>query len=212
MKEHIGEAFSISWNNSLNNLVVSAGMDSTIKLYDLNKGIGIQTLVGHKGVCYSVNWHPTINSVVASTSADKTTKIWDVNSGKIIKTIIAHNSEVLHCDFNKYENILATAGSDGTLNVFDLKGTGDIPLLSIKSHILTARKVMFSPFFSSIMASVGYDMNVVIWDIKKSAPVNTFKHHREFILGLDFSIFENKKIATCAWDKSLFVYNWDESF
>lgn len=212
MKDHIGEAFSVSWNNTINNLVASSGMDSTVKIYDIAKGTPIQTLVGHKGVCYTATWHPTVNNILASTSADRTTKIWDVKSGKIIKTILAQNSEVMHCDFNKYENIIATAGSDGTVNVFDLKGTGDVPLINMKSHMLTARKVMFSPFFSSILATVGYDMNVIIWDIKKSAPVNTFKHHREFVIGLDFSLFENKKIATTAWDRSLFVYNFDEAF
>lgn len=202
----------MSWNNSINNLVASSGMDSTAKVYDLVKGVPIQTLVGHKAVCYHATWHPTMNNILATSSADRTLKIWDFNSGKVIKTILAHNAEVMHSDFNKYENIIATAGSDGSINVWDLKGTGDIPMLSMKSHMLTARKVMFSPFFSSVFASIGYDMNVVIWDIKKSAPLNTFKHHKEFLMGLDFSLFENKKIATCAWDRSLYVYNFDQPF
>jgi peroxin-7 len=214
MKDHIGEAFSVSWNNTMNNLVTSAGMDSTVKIYDLQKGVCFQTLVGHKGVSYNSTWHPTVNNILASASADRTVKIWDMKAGKCIKTIIAgaNGAEVLHCDFNKYENIIATAGSDGTLNVFDLKGTGDVPMLSMKSHMLSARRVMFSPFFPSIMASVGYDMNVVVWDIKKSAPVSTFKHHREFIIGLDFSVFNNKKIATCSWDRTLCLYDFDQQF
>lgn len=212
MKEHIGEVFGVSWNHTSNHIVASAGMDSTVKLYDVSKGIPIGSLVEHKKVCYSVSWHPTMDHILASSSADQTVKLWDIKSGKSIKTLISQNAEMMHMDFNKYENTIATAGADGTILVFDLRGTGDIPLLVLNGHNLTCRKVMFSPFFSSIMASVGYDMNVVIWDIKKSAPINIFKHHREFVYGLDFSIFDNKKLATTGWDKSLYVFNWDEQF
>jgi peroxin-7 len=212
MREHTGEVFGVSWNHTATNIVASAGMDSTVRLYDITKGVGIGCLVDHKKVVYSVTWHPTLDNVVASASADQTVKLWDIRSGKVMKSLVSQNAEMMHMDFNKYENTIATAGADGTILIFDLRGTGDIPVSVLNGHTLTCRKVMFSPFFSGIMASVGYDMNVIIWDIKKNAPVNIFKHHREFVYGLDFSLFDNKKLATTAWDRSLYVFNWDEQF
>jgi peroxin-7 len=212
IKEHNGEAYSVAWNHSVTNLVISGGMDTTVRLYDIQKGMPLATFPGHKQVVYNVTWHPTMNNVLASTSADRSVKLWDTKSGTCIKTILAHNAEVMNCDFNKYENILASSGADGTINIFDLRGSGDIPMQTLNGHFLTTRRVVFSPFFSSILASVSYDMNVMIWDIKKSMPLNTFKHHREFVLGVDFSLFDNKKIATTGWDRSLYVFNWDEMF
>jgi peroxin-7 len=212
IKEHMGEVFGVSWNSKMTNIVASAGMDTTVKIYDAAKGVAIGNLVEHKKVVYSVNWHPTLENILASTSADQTTKLWDTKSGKTIKTIVAQNSEVMHMDFNKYENTFATAQADGSILLYDLRGTGDIPLSVLNGHKLTCRKVMFSPFFAGILASVGYDMNVIIWDIKKNEPVNIFKHHREFVYGLDFSLFDNKKIATTAWDRSLYTFNFDEMF
>jgi len=171
----------------------------------------IGNFVEHKSVVYNVNWHPTMGNLFASVSGDQTLKIWDIKMGKTVKTIRASNSDVLCCDFNKYENIIATSAANGEVSVFDLRGTGDIPLIKLSGHMLSAKRVMFSPFFGSILASVGYDMNVIIWDIKKNAPVNTFKHHREFVVGLDFSVFDNKKIATASWDRTMWIYKWDES-
>ena len=177
----------------------------------MNKGIPLSTLIDHKAVIYGVSWHPTINSVFASCSADRTVKLWDNRTGgKVIKTIDGHRAEVMHCDFNKYENILCASGADGSILVYDLRQDKGIPLITLEGHKLTTRRSLFSPFFSSILASVSYDMNVLIWDIKKNMPVYQHKHHREFGYGLDFSIFDNKKIATCGWDRCLYVFNFDE--
>jgi len=212
IKEHAGEIFGVSWNHTAANLVASAGMDSTVKLYDMIKGVPIMNLIDHRKVVYSVTWHPTLENILASSSADQTVKLWDTKSGKVMKTLISQNAEMMHMDFNKYENTIATAGADGTILIFDLRGTGDVPLTILNGHSLTARKVMFSPFFSSVLASVGYDMNVIIWDVKKNQPLNVFKHHREFVYGVDFSIFDNKKIATTGWDRALYVFNFDQQF
>ena len=202
----------------MNNLIASSGFDSNVKLYDVVKGVPLASFSEHKNVVYNVNWHPSMPNVFASCSGDTTLKIWDTKMGKSIlilgksiKTVKAHPSEVLSCDFNKYENIIATSGSDGTINIFDLRGTGDIPMLTLNGHRLSTRKVAFSPFFGHILGSVSYDMNTMIWDIKKNTYVNIFNHHKEFAIGIDFSIFDNKRIATVGWDKALWVFNWDEN-
>lgn len=212
IKDHAGEIFGVSWNHNMTNIVASASMDATVKLYDLGKGAPFATLIEHKKVAYSVTWHPTMENVLASSSADHTVKLWDIRSGKVIKTISNQMAEIMHMDFNKYENTIATAGADGSILVFDLKGSGEIPVTVLKGHSLTARKVMFSPFFAGVLASVGYDMNVILWDVKKNTPTSVFKHHREFVYGLDFSVFDNKKIATVGWDRCLYVFNFDQPF
>lgn len=212
IKEHAGEIFSVSWNHTAPTMVASGGMDSTVKIYDMNKGVPVNNLVDHKGIVYCVTWHPTISTVLCSASDDKTVKIWETRQQKPVKTILAHFSPVMHCDFNKYENTIATAGADGSINIFDLRGTGEVPLLTLNGHKLTTRKLQFSPFFSHILVSVSYDMNVIVWNTKQASPQNIFKHHREFVYGLDFSLFENKKLATIGWDKCLYLFNFDEPF
>ncbi len=208
LKHHQGEIFGVAWNSNDTNIVASGSMDSSVAIYDMAKASPIISLRDHKKVVYSVVFHPTMPSVVASTSADQTVKLWDIKSGKVIKTIGNHNAEIMNMDFNKYENVIAAAGADGSILIYDLKG-GDMPVSVLNGHQLTVRKTMFSPFFAGILASVSYDMNVIIWDVKKQTPVNMFKHHREFVYGLDFSMFDNKKMATTGWDRALYVYDYD---
>jgi peroxin-7 len=211
LREHVGEIYGVGWNHASPNLVASGGMDKTVRVYDLEKGVPLQNLAEHREVVHCVSWHPTLGNILASASSDHTVKLWDIKSGRSIKTL-AGQSEALSCDFNKYENTIAVANSDRSVTLFDLRASGDIPLTELNGHQLTCRKVAFSPFFPNILASVGYDMNVILWDLKKSSIVNVFKHHREFVIGVDFSLHDKKKIASTGWDKSLYIFNWDEQF
>jgi WD40 repeat protein len=45
-------------------------------------------------------------------------RIWDIRSGKDVKKIHAHANEVLSCDFNKYENFIATSSTDNTIKLW----------------------------------------------------------------------------------------------
>jgi len=145
-KEHIGEVFSVGWNVSNPALICSGGMDSSVRLYDIIKPTPITQFNSHKAVVYSTVFHPTMENIIASTSVDKTVKLHDIKSNTVVKSILAHTAECMHVDFNKYENTIATAGSDGSVHIFDLRGTGDIPVAILKGHNLTCRKVQFSPF------------------------------------------------------------------
>lgn len=205
---HGGEVYSLSWNIHQPNMILSSSHDMTIKLHDCSKLATVNTLTGHLGVVYSAVWHPTVDGLMASASSDNTFKIWDLKKGDCVKTVKAHNGHVMTCDFNKYENMLATGGSDGSFAIWDLRGTSDVPVLALNGHSLSVKKLAFYPFNNSILTTVGYDMNVRIWDTKQNLPCNIFKHHREFVVGVDFSLFNQDLIASCSWDRTLSLFNW----
>ena len=210
IKCHAGEVHSVNWNINQPEMVATSSQDMTIKIHDVVKMMTINSFTGHKGVVYNVVWHPTLPGVFASCSEDGSFKIWDVKSKDPVRSIKAHNGHAMSCDFNKYQNILATAGSDGSLAVWDLKSTTNVPILAIKAHSLTIKKICYSPFNSSLLGSVGYDMNVRLWDTQLCQQVDIFKHHREFVMGFDFSSLDENLIATCGWDRSLNILDWKD--
>lgn len=81
-------------------------------------------------------------------------------------------AEILSCDWNKYHSsVLATAGKDGAIKVWDLRntsspaggggignGNGNGNGIEVGRHALAARKVQWSPHRSDRLASVSYDM------------------------------------------------------
>ena len=137
-------------------------------------------------------------------------RIWDLRSGKDVKRIRAHTNEILSMDFNKYENFVATCSTDNTIKVWDLRSTTEEPIMMLTTHTLPVRRVKFSPYHANILASASYDMSTLIWDCNKQQVVNRFDNHSEFVVGLDFSMFEEGKLASASWDKSVAVFSIED--
>merc|ERR1719359_719953 len=127
--------------------------------------------------------------------------IHDLNVGDApVAAIRAHAHEILTVDWNKYNEFLVVTGSvDKTLRAFDLRNPSR-PLQILHGHQLAVRRVKCHPFSESQMVSVSYDMSANIWDTNVGQIVQHFDHHSEFVLGCDWSLFEENSLATCAWD------------
>jgi len=51
-------------------------------------------------------------------------------------------------------------------------------------------------------------MTLMLWDTDKEDSVTRkYEHHTEFVLGVDFSLFNENQIASCSWDQRVCV--WD---
>ena len=47
----------------MTNIIATSGFDSTVKIYDISKGVPLAQFSEHKNVVYNVNWHPTIENL-----------------------------------------------------------------------------------------------------------------------------------------------------
>merc|ERR1712028_153285 len=69
-------------------LIVSAGWDKLVKVWNLSNCKLRTNLVGHTGVVYSTSISPD-GSLCASGGKDGTAMLWDVNDGKHLYTLDA---------------------------------------------------------------------------------------------------------------------------
>ena len=208
---HKGECWCCIWNCIQIQNICTCGSDQTVNEIDVTKGEIIYKHKLHSNVVYSCAYHPSLSNIIASSSADGSCKVIDTKSNKCVKNFF-ENYEVMFCDFGKYDNIIALALNNGVINIYDLRSTTNTPLYSRKVHNLTCRKLQFSPLDSNILISIGYDMNVCIWPFKlMNSNIKVFKHHTEFVYGMDCSLFSNGLIATTSWDNNICVYNYNNN-
>lgn len=165
-------------------------MNGSIRLGNSEKGEFLFMLPAHKGSCYQAQWHPTSEKVFASGGGDGCLKLWDHSlPNKNIASVVAHEGEIMSIDFNKYDEIIATASTDKTVRLWDLRNL-KIPVNILAGHRYPVRRVKFSPHTQNIVATGSYDMNVHIYDLKDPANPLKLKHaqHTEFVTSLDFSL------------------------
>ncbi|XP_066555806.1 peroxisomal biogenesis factor 7 isoform X1 [Amia ocellicauda] len=208
LKEHTQEVYSVDWSQARGEtLVVSGSWDHTAKVWDPESGKSVCTFQGHEGVIYSTVWSPHVPGCFASASGDSTLRIWDLKSGRSRLIIPAHQAEILTCDWCKYDqNMIVTGAVDCSLKVWDLRNIRQ-PTSDLMGHSYAIRRVKFSPFLPTVLASCSYDFTVRFWDFSKpESLLETVEHHTEFVCGLDFNLHIPNQVVDCAWDETIKIY------
>jgi WD40 repeat protein len=82
-------------------------------------------------------------------------------------------------------NLLASAGEDRTIRLWDLKASGK-QIRAIDGHAEPIRSVAFSPD-GRTLASSSDDKTIKLWDIATGEPKTTFKGHKYRVWSLGFT-------------------------
>ena len=101
-------------------------------------------------------------NVLVTVQADGTIKHWHVTTGKCLHSRNDDPDNHLFClDYNPEGSLLATAGKDGAIRVYDeatkslsltLRNKGDIP-----GHSNRVFSVKFNPYDPNVIISGGWD-------------------------------------------------------
>lgn len=209
---HDAECNSVDWNINIKAYVCTAGWDHRVTACDIMKGVAVRQYDFDKSrqpVAYASRWSPAKDSVFASVSGNGYLYVMDVLDKRTspVLSIPAHAHEVLTVDWNKYkQNMLVTGSVDKTLRVWDIRKPA-APVTQLFGHALAVRRVRTHPFSADIVASSSYDMSVCLWDTSANEITRRFDHHSEFVVGIDWSLFEENVLATTSWDRSVCAWN-----
>ncbi|NXD49565.1 DAW1 factor, partial [Corvus moneduloides] len=142
---HSAEIVCLSFNPQ-STLLATGSMDTTAKLWDLEKGEEVATLSGHSAEIIALSFNTTGDRIITG-SFDHTVAVWDVGTGReqnlLIKTpknndveakyellwnavtgthiatLAGHRKEVLDVCFDYAGQRIATASADGSARVYN---------------------------------------------------------------------------------------------
>uniref|UniRef100_A0A4W6F0R0 TBL1X/Y related 1 n=1 Tax=Lates calcarifer TaxID=8187 RepID=A0A4W6F0R0_LATCA len=123
LQAHSKEIYTIKWsptgpgtnNPSANLMLASASFDSTVRLWDVERGICIHTLTKHQEPVYSVAFSPD-GRHLASGSFDKCVHIWNTQTGALVHSYRGTGGIFEVC-WNAAGDKVGASASDGSVSL-----------------------------------------------------------------------------------------------
>lgn len=142
-------------------LVISAGADRTLKLWDVASGRELQTLTGHSGEIHACAFSPD-GRLVVSGSFDNTLRLWEVARGRELCTLAGHHGWVVACTFSPDGRLVVSGSEDRTLRIWEVAGGRELRTLT--GHSSWIRACAFSPDGRLIVSGSG-DSALQLWAV-----------------------------------------------
>lgn len=193
-------AVTASGDRALKVKVPSA--DSTLKVWNLQQGSQMHTLIGHEFGVTDVAITPDGQKAV-SASRDRTLKVWDIKQGNQLQNLKGHEDWVSRVVVTPDGQRAVSASGDKTLKVWDIeKGT---TLHTLTGHNDVIWGLALTPDGKRAI-SASSDRTLKVWDIEQGKELSTLKGHSAWVTGVVLTP-DGKKAISTSLDNTLKV--WD---
>jgi WD40 repeat protein len=163
--------------------LASGGADNSIRLWDVDSGLELRTLMGHQNWVRSL----AVNSngdLLASGSNDRTIKLWSVSSGRETLTLTGHQGAVDAVLFSPDGRWIISGSSDNTVRVWDANSGQQ--LQTLKGHAAGITALAISPD-GKTLASGSAEGTIRLWNTLDWVLQRTLNKHTKKITTLSFS-------------------------
>jgi serine/threonine protein kinase len=151
-------------------LVLSAGDDHSLRLWDLESGREVRQFKGHTDAVKCVAFAPDGRHALSG-SADRSVRLWEVSSGRCVRSFAGHTDVVKAVAFSPDARHVISGGSDRVIRLWEVS-TGR-RLLRFEGHSGDVASTLFSPDGSQVL-SCSWDKTVRLWEAKSGKVLRCF--------------------------------------
>ncbi|EHA8588656.1 Autophagy-related protein 16 [Cocos nucifera] len=118
LTSHTDKVCTMDASKASSRNVVSAAYDHTVKIWNLQKGYYINTIILMSN-CNAVSYNMD-GLTICSDHVDGNLRLWDSRTGKLISEVAAHSQVVTSIYVSRSGNLVLTSGRDNLHNLFDV--------------------------------------------------------------------------------------------
>ena len=152
---------------------ITASWDPSLKVWDLENGRLLKTLVGHASRINAVAAFPDGDRAVSGGS-DKLVWIWDLETGRDIHVLRGHGKAVSAVAVCGGGNRVISGSDDGTLKLWNADSGRE--LLTLTGHTGEIHAVAVSPDGQRALSGSG-DNTLRLWDLSTGRGLRTLSGH-----------------------------------
>jgi WD40 repeat protein len=179
IKAHNGYVVGLAFTSDGKKLI-SASVDTYIKIWDLENGICLQSwqsLAPIYKIALSKN-----DRTLACNGKNGDILLWDITTYKLLKIFIEHTDNILDVSFHPQGKLLASSSFDSTIKIWDLE-TGEC-IRTLTGHTQLIWSVAFNALGTQLVSS-SFDSTIKLWDIETGHCLQTMTaHSRATVEGL----------------------------
>jgi uncharacterized protein (TIGR03067 family) len=149
---------------------LSGGDDRTVRLWEVETGRVVSTLLGHSDVVTSVAFSPD-GRFALSASHDKTARCWELDSGKELQRFEGHRNWVTCVAFLPHGRAAVSGGADGLIRLWEISTGRQWQQFSGHNGWVTSLAISRD---GSWMVSAGDDKLLRLWNVSAVREVDQF--------------------------------------
>ncbi|USP77844.1 hypothetical protein yc1106_05118 [Curvularia clavata] len=174
--------------------VVTRQQDTTLRIWDLKKGLCKHVLIGHQASVRCLEIH---GDIVVSGSYDTTAKIWSISEGKCLRTLTGHFSQIYAIAFDGKK--IATGSLDTSVRIWDPNDGKCLAVLQGHTSLVGQLQMR-----DDILVTGGSDGSVRVWSLATYQAIHRLAAHDNSVTSLQF---DNTRIVSGGSDGRVKV--WD---
>jgi WD40 repeat protein len=187
---------------------LSAGLDRSIRLWDLDQGKEIRRFVGHSGAVRHLAVSADGRRLLSS-SQDRTVRCWEIETGKEMSRFSGHQGEVTGVVFLPDDKRAVSVGADKVARLWQIASGQQERRFEGHTHALSG--VAVSPDGRWLLTSGGLarmgmaaadDHDIRLWNLATGEEIHRFTGHTSAVPVVLFAP-DGQTIVSAGYDASL---------
>jgi small GTP-binding protein len=190
LEGHTSDVWSVSLSANQRK-ALSASLDRTIRLWDLETGRCMRVLKGHDDEVSVVVWSEDQLQALSG-SHDSSVRLWDIDTGRCLRVFQGHEAPVWSVASNYNRHRILSGSVDEIVRVWDVDTEECLSVLS--GHTGAVFALSLSSDQKHVLSGSA-DSTIRLWNLETGLPLRVLEGHESYVFTLEWNANQRHAVS-----------------